>query len=141
MRDLARLGMRFFAGALTAGIIVVSLDIFLVGYFSQHSKSALLTIEIAAVLLVALIGAILFMIGLAFQRSQMRVYSGRSAILAFICGLVYSVLLDLYGPGVLIRADKPSELGSLALFSLWLIPFGLTLLMRLREKPDIRDCE
>ncbi len=81
------------------------------------------------------------MIGLAFQRSQMTVYSGRSAILAFICGLVYSVLLDLYGPGVLIRADKPSELGSLALFSLWLIPFGLTLLMRLREKPDIRDCE
>ena len=130
--------MSFFAGALTAGIIVVSLDIFLVGYFSQHSKSALLTIEIAAVLLVALIGAILFMIGLAFQRSQMTVHFGRLAILAFICGLVWSVLLDLYGPGVLIRADKPSELGSLALCSLWLLPIGLPFLIRLKKNPDIR---
>ena len=121
MRDLARLGLSFFGGTLLAGSIVISLDIFLVGYFSQHSNSALLTIELAAVLLDSLIGTILFMIGLSFQRSQVAGNGKRSMILAFICG-----------PGVLIRADKRSELGSLALFSLWLIPIGLAFLMRLR---------
>ena len=118
MRDLARLGLSFFGGTLLAGSIVISLDIFLVGYFSQHSNSALLTIELAAVLLDSLIGTILFMIGLSFQRSQVAGNGKRSMILAFIC--------------VLIRADKRSELGSLALFSLWLIPIGLAFLMRLR---------
>ena len=132
MRDLARLGLSFFGGTLLAGSIVISLDIFLVGYFSQHSNSALLTIELAAVLLDSLIGTILFMIGLSFQRSQVAGNGKRSMILAFICGLSYSVLLALYGPGGLIRADKRSELGSLALFSLWLIPIGLAFLMRLR---------
>ena len=72
------------------------------------------------------------MIGLSFQRSQVAGNGKRSMILTFICGLSYSVLLALYGPGVLIRADKRSELGSFALFSLWLIPIGLAFLMRLR---------
>lgn len=56
----------------------------------------------------------------------------RSMILAFICGLSYSVLLALCGPGVLLRADKPSELGGLTLFSLWVLPIGLAFIMRLR---------
>ncbi len=133
MRDVARLGMSFFGGALTAGIIVVSLDIFVVGYFSQHSKSALLAIEVAAVLIAALIGTILFGIGLVFQRSQVAVRSKRSMILALACGLMYSALLALCSPGVLIRADKPSALGSLAIFSLWLTPVGLAFLMSLSE--------
>jgi hypothetical protein len=124
----------FFGGALFTGLVIISFDIFLIGYPSTHSKSALFELETAAVLFTALVGAVIYTTGLAVQKFRISSHAKRPINVSIACGFLYSLLLGLAGPGVLLRVEKHSLDDSWTPFLYLLIPFGLSFVMRLWAK-------